>query len=67
MPGYDVLEALHQNFDIHDSRVRGSGPRVEPMWPYTILKMYSILENLLLYSNTSYIYMRKTTFVNAWL
>lgn len=33
MPGYDVLEVLYQNCEIHGPSVTGSGPRVGLKWP----------------------------------
>jgi len=33
--GYKVHEALYQNCEIYDPRVRGSGSRVGPIWPYS--------------------------------
>lgn len=33
MRGYDVLEVLYQNCEIHGPSVTGSGPRVGLKWP----------------------------------
>ena len=56
----DVLKAPYQNCEIHGPLIWHSNPRVGPIWH--IVKMYLILENLLLYSHT--IYLKK---LNAWL
>lgn len=46
MHGYDVYEGFLQ-FEIRGSWDRGSGPRVGPIWPYSI----NVLKNILLYSH----------------
>ena len=48
MHSYDAHEALYLNFEIHGPWVRGSGPWVGPIWPYSenvlhIRKFSSIL------------------------
>jgi hypothetical protein len=35
MHGYDVHKALYLNYEIHSPWVRGSGPMIGPIWPYS--------------------------------
>ena len=49
MHGYDDHKALYLNCEIHSPWVRGSGPMVGPLWPYS----ENVLENLLLYYHSS--------------